>query len=152
MEVSSRKTSLNVRLVVVIAYWMLDLKEDLQGLSSPIKDQSYVKSREMYSKSNCEGLWTNCSSAHYTVEAMDADDLFESLYCLHWTRADVSSSQRSTRIVLLNHANDRVRIWRKQHKSIDHNCIFTAIQASGGNIVISRMFTWFCSGPLIPVE
>lgn len=74
---------------------MLDPKGDLPEI--PTEKQHYVKLRWI---SINEQLWRSRKelfATHYTVYAMEADNLFESLYCLYWKTTDVSSSQRITR-------------------------------------------------------
>lgn len=52
----------------------------------------------------------------------------------------------------LHHADGRVRIWRKQHESMDPTCIATTLQAGGGNVMVWGMFSWYGMGPLIRVD
>ena len=52
----------------------------------------------------------------------------------------------------MHHADGRVRVWRKQHESMDPKCIATTLQAGGGNVIVWGMFSWHSLGPLIRVH
>ncbi|XP_076372982.1 transposable element Tcb2 transposase [Tachypleus tridentatus] len=51
---------------------------------------------------------------------------------------------------LLRHAYGIVRIWRKQHESIDPSYLLLMVQAGG--VIESGMFSWHTLNPLIPSE
>lgn len=70
----------------------------------------------------------------------------------HWTVDDWKRVMWSDESRFQMHrADGRMRIWRKQHESMDPNCIATTLQAGGGNVMVWGMFSWYCMGPLIPV-
>ncbi len=37
---------------------------------------------------------------------------------------------------LLQHSDDRVRIWRKEHESMDPSCLVSTVQAGGGGVMV----------------
>ncbi len=37
---------------------------------------------------------------------------------------------------LLRHSDDRVRIWRKEHESMDPSCLVSTVQAGGGGVMV----------------
>ncbi len=44
----------------------------------------------------------------------------------------------------------RVRIWRKEHESMDPSCLVSTVQASG--VMVWGIFSWHTLGPLVPIE
>ncbi len=52
---------------------------------------------------------------------------------------------------LLQHSDGRVRIWRKEHESMDPSCLVSTVQASG-DVMVWGIFSWHILGPLGPIE
>ncbi len=52
---------------------------------------------------------------------------------------------------LLQHSDGRVRIWHKEHESIDPSCLVSTVQAGGG-VMVWGTFSWHTLGPLVPIE
>ncbi len=53
---------------------------------------------------------------------------------------------------LLQHSDGRVRIWRKEHESIDPSCLGSTVQAGGGGVMVWGIYSWHTFGPLLPFE
>ncbi len=53
---------------------------------------------------------------------------------------------------LLRHSDSSVRIWRKEHESMDPSCLVSAVQAAGGGVMVWGIFSWHTLGPLVPIE
>ncbi len=53
---------------------------------------------------------------------------------------------------LLRHSDGRVRIWRKEHESMDPSCLVSTDQAGGGGVMLWGIFSWHTLGPLVPIE
>ncbi len=53
---------------------------------------------------------------------------------------------------LLQHSDGRVRIWHKEHESMDPSCIVSTVQAAGGGVMVWGIFSWPTLGPLLPIE
>ncbi len=71
----------------------------------------------------------------------------------HWTIEDwknVAWSDESR--FLWRHSDGRVRIWRKDHESMDPSCLVSTIQAAGGGVMVWGIFSWHTLGPLVPIE
>ncbi len=51
---------------------------------------------------------------------------------------------------LLRHSDGRVRIWRKEHESMDPSCLVLMVQAGG--VMVWGIFSWHTLGPLVPIE
>ncbi len=71
----------------------------------------------------------------------------------NWTIEDwknVAWSDESR--VLLQHSDGRVRIWRKEHESMDPSCLVSRVQAAGGSLMVWKIFSWHTLGPLVPIE
>ncbi len=52
---------------------------------------------------------------------------------------------------LLRHSDGRVRIWRKEHESMDPSCLVSMVQAGDG-VMVWEIFSWHTLGPLVPIE
>jgi len=53
---------------------------------------------------------------------------------------------------LLQHSDGRVRIWRKEHESMDPSCLGSTVQAGGGGVMVWGIFSWHTLGLLLPFE
>ncbi len=53
---------------------------------------------------------------------------------------------------LLQHSDGRVRIWRKEHESMDPCCLVSTVQAGGGGVMVWGIFSWHTLGLLVPIE
>ncbi len=53
---------------------------------------------------------------------------------------------------LLRYSDGRVRIWRKEHESMDPSCLVSTVQAGGGGEMVRRVFSWHTLSPLVPIE
>ncbi len=53
---------------------------------------------------------------------------------------------------LLRHSDDRDRIWRKEHESMDPSCLVSTVQAGDGGVMVWGIFSWHTLGPLVPIE
>ncbi len=53
---------------------------------------------------------------------------------------------------LLQHSDGRVRIWRKEHESMDPSRLVSTVQAGGGGVMVWGIFSWHTLGPLVPIE
>ncbi len=53
---------------------------------------------------------------------------------------------------LLQHWDGRVRVWRKEHESMDPSCLVSTVQAGGGGVMVWGIFSWHTLGPLVPNE
>ncbi len=52
---------------------------------------------------------------------------------------------------LLQNSDGRVRIWCKEHESMDPSCLVSTVQAGGG-VMVWEIFSWHTLGPLVPIE
>ncbi len=53
---------------------------------------------------------------------------------------------------LLRHSDGRVRIWCKEHETMDPFCLVSTVQAGGGGVMVWGIFSWHTLGPLVPIE
>ncbi len=53
---------------------------------------------------------------------------------------------------LLRHSDDRVRIWHKEHETMDPSCLVSTVQATGGGAMVWGIFSWHTLSPLVPIE
>ncbi len=71
----------------------------------------------------------------------------------NWTIEDwknVAWSDES--LFLLRHSDGRVRIWYKEHESMDPSCHVSMVQAGGGGVMVWGIFYWHTLSPLVPIE
>ncbi len=47
---------------------------------------------------------------------------------------------------LLRHSDGRVRIWLKEHESMDPSCLISMVQAGGGGVMVWGIFSWHILG------
>ncbi len=53
---------------------------------------------------------------------------------------------------LLQHSDGRVRIWCKEHESMDTSCLVSTVQAGGCSVMVWGIYSWHTLGPLVPIE
>ncbi len=53
---------------------------------------------------------------------------------------------------LWRHSDVRVRIWRKEHESMDPSCLVSTVQAGGDGVMVWGIFYWHTVCPLVPIE
>ncbi len=71
----------------------------------------------------------------------------------NWTTEDwknIAWSDESR--FLQQHSDGTVRIWRKEHESMDPSCLVSTIQAGGGGVMVWGLFSWHTLYLLIPNE
>ncbi len=51
---------------------------------------------------------------------------------------------------LLRHSDVKIRIWCKEHESMDPSCLVLMVQAGG--VMGWGLFSWHTLGPLVPIE
>ncbi len=71
----------------------------------------------------------------------------------NWTIEDCKNVAWSDEFrFLLQHSDGRVRIWHKEHESMDPSCLVSTVQAGGGGVMVWRLIPWHTLGPLVPIE
>ncbi len=72
----------------------------------------------------------------------------------NWTIEDwkiVAWSDESRFLLWIS--DGRVRIWRKEHESMDPSCLVSMVQVGGGGgVMVWGIFSWHTLGPLVPIE
>ncbi len=55
---------------------------------------------------------------------------------------------------LLRHSDGRIRIWRKEHESMNPSCLLSLLHSLGGDddVMLWGIFSWHTLGPLGPIE
>ncbi len=48
---------------------------------------------------------------------------------------------------LLRHSDGTVRIWHKEHESMDPSCLVSTVQTAGGGVMMWGIFSWYTLGP-----
>ncbi len=52
---------------------------------------------------------------------------------------------------LLRHSDGRVRIWRKEHESMNPSCLVSTVQTGGDGVMVWGIFYWHTLGPFVPM-
>ncbi len=53
---------------------------------------------------------------------------------------------------LMRHSDDTVRIWCKEHESMDPSCLVSTVQAAGDGVMVWGIFSWHTLGPLVLIK
>ncbi len=71
----------------------------------------------------------------------------------NWTIEDCRNVAWSDESRFLRHSDGRVRIWRKEHESMDPSFLVSTVQAgAGGGVMVWRIFSWHTFGLLVPID
>ncbi len=70
----------------------------------------------------------------------------------NWTIEDWKNVAWSDESLFLLHSDGRVRIWRKEHESMDPSCLVSMVQAGGGGVMVWGIFSWHTLGLLVLIE
>ncbi len=70
----------------------------------------------------------------------------------NWTIEDWKNVASDESRFLRRHSDGRVRIWHKEHESMDPSCLVLTVQAFGGGVMVWRIFSWHTLGPLVPID
>ncbi len=71
----------------------------------------------------------------------------------NWTIEDWKSVAWSDESrFLLRHSDGRVRMWCKEHESMDPSCHFSMVQAAGGGVMGRGIFSWYTLCLLVPIK
>ncbi len=71
----------------------------------------------------------------------------------NWTIEDWKSIAWSDEYrLLLRHSDVRVRIWRKEHISMEPSCLVSTVQTAGGGVMVWGTFSWYTLGHLVPIK
>ncbi len=68
----------------------------------------------------------------------------------NWKREDWKNAWSDESWFLLQHSDGRVRIWCKEHESMDPSCLVSMVQAAG--VMVWGIFSWHTLGLLVPIE
>ncbi len=71
----------------------------------------------------------------------------------NWTTEDWKNFALSDESrFLLRHSDGSIRIWCKEHESMDPSCLVSTVQAGGGGLLVWGIFSWHTLGTLLPIE
>ncbi len=70
----------------------------------------------------------------------------------NWTIEDWKNVAWSDESRFLLRHSDGVRIWCKEHESMDLSCCVSTVQAGGGGVMVWEIFSWHTLSPLVPIE
>ncbi len=66
----------------------------------------------------------------------------------NWTIEDWKNVAWSDESRFMQRQSDgRVRIWPKEHESMDPSCLVSTVQAGGGGVMVWGIFSWHTLGP-----
>ncbi len=70
----------------------------------------------------------------------------------NWIIEDCKNVAWSDESRFLRHSDGRVRIWHKEHESMDPSCLVSTVQAGVGGVMVWGIFSWHTLGTLVPIE
>ncbi len=70
----------------------------------------------------------------------------------NWTIEDWKNAWSDESWFLLQYSDGRVRIWRKEHESMDPSFLVSTVQAGGGGVMVWGIFSWHTLDPLLQIE
>ncbi len=70
----------------------------------------------------------------------------------NWTIEDWKNVVWSDESRFLLRHSDGVRIWCKEHESMDLSCCVSLVQAGAGGVMVWEIFSWHTLSPLVPIE
>ncbi len=71
---------------------------------------------------------------------------------LQFTQARQNWTIEDWKNVAWSDESGRVRIWRKEHESMDPSCLVSMVQTGGGGVMVWGIFYWHTLDPLVPIE
>ncbi len=92
--------------------------------------------------------WVPLLSAKNRTRRLQFTQAHQNLTIEDWKNIAWSDESR----FLLQHSDGRVRIWRKDHESMDPSCLVSIVQAGGGGVMVWGIFYWHTLGHLVPIE
>ncbi len=60
----------------------------------------------------------------------------------------LSAKNRKQRLQFAQVHQNLVRIWHKEHESMDPSCLVSTVQAAGGGVMVWGIYSWHTLGPL----
>ncbi len=137
-----------------------------QGMQNTISEHTTHRTLKQMGSSSRRPHRVPLLSAKNRKQRLQFTQAHQNWTILDWKNVAWSDETR----FLLRHSDDRVRIWRKEHESMDPSCLVSTVQAGGGGVMVWGIFSWHtlpvlavlavtfkrCSigtkGPLVPIE
>ncbi len=121
-----------------------------QGMQNTISECTTRRTLKQMGYSSRRPHWVPLMSANNRKRRLQFTQAHQSWTIEDWKNVALSVVSR----FLLQHSDGRVRIWRKEHESMDASCLVSTVQAAGGGggVMVWGIFSWHTLGPLVPIE
>ncbi len=119
-----------------------------QGMQNTISERTTRRTLKQMGSSSKRPTWVPLLSAKNRKRRLQFARAHQNWTIEDWKNVAWSVESR----FLLRHSVGRVRIWRKEHESMDPSCLVSMVQAAGGGVIVCGMLYWHTLGPLVPIE
>ncbi len=116
-----------------------------QGMQNTISEHTTCRTLKQMSYSSRRPHRVPLRSAKNRKQRLQFTQTHQNWTIEDWKNVAWSDESR----FLLQHSDGRVRIWRKEHESMDPSCLVLTVQAGGG-VMVWGIFSWHTLGSLVP--
>jgi len=116
-----------------------------QGMQNTISEHTTCRTLKQMSYSSRRPHRVPLLSAKNRKQRLQFTQAHQNWTIEDWKNVAWSDESR----FLLQHSDGRVRIWRKEHESMDPSCLVLTVQAGGG-VMVWGIFSWHTLGSLVP--
>ncbi len=118
-----------------------------QGMQNTISERTTRRTLKQMGSSSRRPHWVPLLPAKNRKRRLQFAQVHQNWTIEDWKNVAWSDESRF-------HSDGRVRIWRKEHESMDPSCLVSTVQAGGGGggVMVWGIFSWHTLGPLVPIE
>ncbi len=109
-----------------------------QGMQNTISERTTLRTLKQMGYSSRRSLRVLLRSAKNRKQKLQFTQAHQNWTILDWKNVAWSDEFQ----FLLWHSDGRVRIWRKEHESMDPSCLVSTVQAGGGGVMVWGIFFW----------
>ena len=114
-----------------------------QGMQNTISERTTHRTLKQMGYSSRRPHWVPLLSAKNRKRRLQFTQAHQNWTIEDWKNVAWSDESR----FLLRHSDGRVRIWRKEHESMDPSCLVSMVQ-SGGGVMVWGIFSWHTFWPV----
>ncbi len=119
-----------------------------QGMQNTISECTICRTLKQIGYSSRRPQWVPLLSAKNRKRRIQFTQAHQNWTIEDWKNVAWTVESR----FLLQHSDGRVRIWCKEHESMDPSCLVSTVQAGGGGVMVWGIFSWHTFGPFVPIE
>ncbi len=121
-----------------------------QGMQNTISEHTTRRTLKQMGYSSRRPLRVPLLSAKNRKRRLQSAQTHQNWTIEDWKNVAWSDDSR----FLLQHSDDSVIIWRKEHESMDSSCLVSTVQAGdgGGGVMVWGIFSWHTLDPLVPID